>query len=73
MGRRDASQPWMADTEQSEQQQPEWWRQTKQWGANFWQRFLTIINLPTASALAGTAHSPQFKYACADWSVRQQW
>lgn len=63
---RDASQPWVTDTEHNEQQQPEWWRHTKRWGANFWQRFLNIVNLPTASALAGMPHSPHLKYAFAN-------
>ncbi|KAL3144526.1 hypothetical protein ABBQ32_004260 [Trebouxia sp. C0010 RCD-2024] len=52
---REAAQPWISEGDESEQQLPSRWQTAKQWVVSFWQSFLTIINAPTASALAGLA------------------
>ncbi len=49
-----AQQPWQVEAEQSEEQHVSRWMQVKQWVGRGWQRFCMVINLPTASALAGT-------------------
>ncbi|KAL0019914.1 hypothetical protein WJX77_007779 [Trebouxia sp. C0004] len=48
-------QPWQVDPEQRHQQQHSTWAQVKQWTGQGWRRFCMVINLPTASALAGLA------------------
>ncbi len=46
-------QPWQVNPEQSHQQQQSTWVQAKQWIGKGWRRFCMVVNLPTASALAG--------------------